>query len=307
MTKKILPFIFSRFFIFMAFIIRIIPFRMLYGISDVLAWFLRRVFRYRYDVVLQNISHTNLTLTETEKASLVREIYLNLSDILLEGIKSFSMSRATVIERHKLVNPEILDPYFKQGRSIILVTGHIGNWEWGSLSAAIQTPYRIIGFYKPLKNKFINSFIGKSRSKFGTVLAPIRQTSQSFIQYSDQPSMFMMAADQNPAKLTQAHWVNFFGKETAFLYGPEKHARNNNYPIIFTEIKRIKRGYYELILSVLTENPTEYDSGGLTNIYAQKIEAVIRKNPGIWLWTHRRWKHQRPIDNDLTEQPLARA
>jgi Kdo2-lipid IVA lauroyltransferase/acyltransferase len=307
MTKKIIPFITSLFFILIAFIIGIIPFRILYGISDVLAWFLMKVFRYRYDVILQNFSHTNLILTEAEKSKLIREIYINLSDILLEGIKSFSMSRTTVIERHKLINPEILDPFYEQGRSIILVTGHIGNWEWGSMSAAIQTPYRIIGFYRPLRNKFINRFIGNSRSKFGTVLAPIRQTSQSFIQYNDKPSMFLMAADQNPGNLTKAYWVDFFGKQTAFLYGPEKHARNNDYPIVFTEIKRVKRGYYELQLSVLTENPSEYDSGGLTGVYAQKLESVIRKNPGNWLWTHRRWKHQRFINNDFTEQPLARA
>jgi Kdo2-lipid IVA lauroyltransferase/acyltransferase len=303
MTKNIISFISSLFFILLANIIRIIPFRVLYGISDILAWLLCKIFRYRYDVVMKNISQTDLQLSKNQKEKLIREIYRNLSDILLEGIKSFSMNRSTVIKRHKLVNPEILNPYYKDGRSIILVTGHIGNWEWGSLSAGLQTPYRIVGFYTPLKNKFINHFIGKSRSKYGTVLAPIRQTSQSFIDNKDKPSMFLMAADQSPSKLTlpNAYWIKFLGRQTAFLHGPEKHAKNNDYPVVFTEIKRVKRGYYELYLSVLTEKPTEYDSGGLTEIYVQKLETVIREYPANWLWTHRRWKHKPPNEKSHPE------
>jgi Kdo2-lipid IVA lauroyltransferase/acyltransferase len=294
MIKRINNFISSLFFLVTVGLIGILPFRLMYAFSDFLALMLRKVFRYRYEVVIENLNKTDLQLSDNERKELIREIYRNLSDILLEGIKSFSMSRSCVIRRHKLLNPEILDPFFREGRSIILVTGHIGNWEWGSLSAGIQTPYRIVGFYKPLKNKFINKVTGRSRSKFGTILAPIRQTSLSFDKYREVPTMFLMAADQNPVKVELSHWIPFLGRPTAFLHGPEKHARSNNYPVIFTTIDRVKRGYYELRLSLLSENPAEQDPGVLTKVYVEKLESVLRQTPHSWLWTHRRWKHKPP-------------
>lgn len=280
-------------FLFFAGIIGILPFRLMYGLSDFVSWLLRDVIKYRRNVVEENLNLSSLNLTEIEKKNLIFEIYRNLSDILLEGIKSFSMSRKQVLKRHRVLNPEILEYYAKAGKSIILVTGHLGNWEWGSLSAGLQTSFRIVGFYKPMRNKLINGFIRRSRARFGTVLAPIRQTSLSFEKYADKPSMFLMAADQNPTKVALAHWTRFLGRDTAFLHGPEKHAINNNHPVVFTEINRVKRGYYQLVISELVNNPSACSPGEITEKYVRKLEAVIQENPGNWLWTHRRWKHIR--------------
>lgn len=269
------------------------PFRVMYVFSDFVAWLLKDVLKYRRSVAEENLNLSSLNLTGEEKKKLIREIYRNLSDILLEGIKSFSMNKKQVLKRHKVLNPELVNTYAEEGKSVILVTGHLGNWEWGSLSAGIHTSFRIIGFYKPMKNKLINAFICRSRARFGTVLAPIRQTSLSFEKYADKPSMFLMAADQNPTKVALSHWTSFMGRDTAFLHGPEKHAFNNNHPVIFTEINRIKRGYYQLVLSVLIDNPANCAPGEITEKYVRKLEAVILQNPGNWLWTHRRWKHKR--------------
>ncbi len=102
-----------------------------------------------------------------------------------------------------------------------------------------------------------------------------------------------MAADQRPTKLEFAHWIDFLGRKTAFLHGPEKHGRINDYPIIFTDIDRVKRGYYEMTLSILAENPDEIPDGEITVRYASELEKIIRKQPEKWLWSHKRWKHQR--------------
>jgi KDO2-lipid IV(A) lauroyltransferase len=268
----------------------------MYGLSDFVSWLLRDVIKYRRNVVEENLRLSCLKVSETERENLIYEIYRNLSDILLEGIKSFSMSKKQVLNRHKVLNPEILDSYAKAGKSVILVTGHLGNWEWGSLSAGLQTSLRIVGFYKPMKNKLINAFIRRSRARFGTELAPIRQTSLSFEKFADKPSMFLMAADQNPTKVNLAYWTHFLGRETAFLHGPEKHAINNNHPVVFTEINRVKRGYYELVISELVNNPSTCTPGEITEKYVRKLEAVIMEKPGNWLWTHRRWKHTRKKD-----------
>ncbi len=292
MIKKTIQFINYLFFLFFTGLIAIMPFRILYYVADFMAWLLRRVVKYRLAVVEDNLSQSDLTLTPKEKDKIIREIYRNLADILLEGIKSFSMSRASIIKRHKVLNPELVSPYHARGESLILVTGHIGNWEWGSLSAGLQTPFQILGFYKTIKNRFIDNFIRYTRSKSGTILASIKETSLSFERQKGTPTVFLMAADQNPSKVSQAIWQQFLGRPTAFLHGPEKHAVNNNYPVIFAEINRVKRGMYELTLSVLVENPGECAPGEITSLYAAKLERFIRENPSSWLWTHKRWKHK---------------
>ncbi len=301
MIKKTIQFISFLFFLLFVTLIGLIPFRLLYFLSDIIAWLLRKVFKYRYKVVLENITYSNLQLNAKEKQKLIIEIYRNLLDVLLEGIKSFTMSRSSILKRHKILNFGLIQPYYLEGKSIILVTGHFGNWEWGSLSAGIQTPYHILAFYKPLRNRYINQFLRRSRSKFGTTLAPIRKTSLSFEQQQGTPTVFLMAADQSPTKVYQAHWTTFFGRETAFLHGPEKHARNNNFPVVFSTIKRVKRGMYELTLSIIADKPLEYAPGEITRMYVQKLEECIREKPESWLWSHRRWKHKPQPEKTVKE------
>jgi Kdo2-lipid IVA lauroyltransferase/acyltransferase len=293
MIKRISSLFTSIFFFFFVFIIGIMPFGLMYVLSDILAWLLRKVFRYRYKVVEENLKKSDLNLSDEQIQTVIAKIYRNLADILLEGIKSFTIGQKQILKRHKVINPEIVEPFYDTGKSIILVTGHLGNWEWGSLSAGMQTPYNILAFYKPLKNKYIDKFLRYSRARFGTTLASIRKTSLSFGKMSDQPTLFLMAADQNPSKVGLAYWTPFLGRDTAFLHGPEKHARINNLPLIFAEIDRKKRGYYEIWLSVIVEQPNKLPEGEITCLYAKKLDTAIRSNPSNWLWTHKRWKHIR--------------
>jgi Kdo2-lipid IVA lauroyltransferase/acyltransferase len=289
MTTPLSSFLTGAGFRLMVFIIRLMPYRFMYFLSDGLAGVLQKVIRYRMKVVTENLAVAGIPASK----ELLGKIYQNLSDILLEGIRSFSMKREDVEKRHRIINPEILQPFYAQGTSVILVTGHLSNWEWGSFSTGLQLPFRIVGFYKPLKNKVINRMIAGSRSRYGTLLAPIRKTSLTFEEHKGTPSLYVMVADQSPTKPELAIWVNFMGRDTAFLHGPEKHARNNDYPVVFCEINRIRRGYYEVEFSVLCERPSVTKPGEITERFARMLETTIRKTPGNWLWTHRRWKHRR--------------
>ena len=291
--QKIINLFSAGFFIFFAGLLGIIPFRAMYVFSDFLAFLLRNVLRYRYKVILKNIYQSDLEIDDREKKKLVRDIYKNLSDIIVEGIRSFTMSETSVLKRHKVLNPELVLPFYERKQSLILVTGHICNWEWGSLSAGLYTPYHITAFYKPLKNPYIDRFLGRSRSRFGTTLASIKETGASFERQKGTPTLFLMAADQSPSKVQYAHWVKFLGRDTAFLHGPERHSRINDLPVLFTDIKRVKRGYYEIKLSVLTDEPNKLPEGEITRRYAATLEQVIKENPSKWLWSHKRWKHKR--------------
>ena len=102
-----------------------------------------------------------------------------------------------------------------------------------------------------------------------------------------------MIADQNPSNKEKAIWVDFLGIDTAFLHGPEVYALKLNYPVVYIDIKRVKKGFYEIELLPLVENPSIMQPGEITQLYAQAIEKRIQSAPQYWLWSHKRWKNSR--------------
>jgi KDO2-lipid IV(A) lauroyltransferase len=280
-------------FVVFVLLFSVIPFPVLYGISNFLTWLMIHVVKYRKNLVINNLKISFPSYTEAQLKQKTKAVYRNLCDNLVEGIKTFSMSKAAIVKRHKIKNPELLERYVRSGHSIIGVTAHYNNWEWGSLSASLQTDWPIVAMYKPLSNKYIDIFLRKSRSRCGTELASIYKTAQIFDTYKNRPTVYLMAADQSPSKsqLERSYWIDFLGRKTAFLFGIEKYANSHHCAVVYIDIKRVKRGYYEVELSPLCDDPSALATGKLTELYATKVETVIRQQPENWLWTHNRWKH----------------
>jgi len=251
---------------------------------------LKDVFGYRKKVIVSNLKRCFPNADDKEIRKLTSDAYKNLMDVLVEGFKAFTMSNEQIKRRHKVLNPEILEPYKNSNRNLIATPCHYGNWEWGALSPALQLDYKIAAFYTPLSNPYMDKRIRKNRSRTGTILASTRQTARTFEELSDSRAIFIMAADQSPSKPNHAIWVDFLGQKTAFLHGIEKHAIQRNLPVVFVDIQRVKRGFYTLELSFITEDPKQTEPGEITTLYAKKLEEVILKNPGNWLWSHKRWK-----------------
>lgn len=284
---------FFFFIIFIAFValVGILPFFLFYSFSSFIGFLISRIIKYRRNVVEDNIRRSSIPEMNAGKLrKLVNEVYKNLTDVLLEGLKGFTLPTQTLLKRHKVVNPEILIPYYEKGQSIMGVLGHYNNWEWGSLSAARQLKHRIVALYKPLSNNWIDRYAIKIRARYGTTLASIFKTNQIFEENVNKTTLFLLVADQSPSNPRSAYWIDFLGRKTAFLKGPERHARKNSLPVFFIDIQRIKRGYYEVEFFLLAEDPLAFADGEITQLYAKRLENQILKNPENWLWTHRRWK-----------------
>ncbi len=280
-------------FLFVVALVGITPFFLLYGFSNFVCFMLYRVVGYRKAVVRSNLKKAFPQKTAKELKRIEKASYKNLADIFVEGVKGFSMSKKSIIKRHRFLNPEIFEKYYKQNRGVIVVAGHVGNWEWGAFSAAYFTKNIIVGLYKPLSNKYIDEFAIRSRAKAGTILASIKKTRLFFKEYANKPSVFLMAADQSPSNPEKSIWVDFFGVDTAFLHGPEQYARKYNLPVLFLNMHRIKRGKYEYSLELLTEDADKTSPGQITALFAKKLEALIKQQPESWLWSHKRWKHSK--------------
>ena len=282
-------------FLFFVFLIGLLPFPLLYLLSDFGQFFLRSIMGYRKKVILSNLRSAFPDLSPEDLNRIVVQVYKNLADVLAEGIKGFSMLPATVKKRHYILNPEVIEPLLEQGKSVIAMPAHFNNWEWGSMSPGLFTKHPIIAFYKPLSNPYINRFMKWSRAKFGTTLASIFETYAIFEQNANIPSAYIMAADQSPSKPDKAYWIPFLGRETAFLHGPEKYARMYNFPVVYVDVQRVKRGYYTLFVSMIADDPASLPEGEITRRYALKLEDAIRRTPGNWLWSHKRWKLSLPV------------
>ena len=199
-------------FYFFVFLIGIMPFRLLYLFSDGIKFILADLMKYRKSVILANFDRAFPQTDPKQKKQLLNAFYQNLTDVLVEGIKSFSMGKRQINKRHRLLNPELIRPYYVSGKSLIVLASHYTNWEWGSLSASLQTDYHSVAFYKPLSNPYVDRFLKKSRSRSGTSLTSIYKTSQTFSERAGTPTLYIMAADQSPSKRQkdQAIWVYFF-------------------------------------------------------------------------------------------------
>lgn len=287
---KIISYFFVR---LMILFIGLMPFSILYLFSDVVYFFLFHLVGYRRKVVFDNLGRSFPAKTPDEILLLAKRYYHHLSDITLESLKGFMMSPNEIVRRHHIINTELADYYYNKGISAIAVTGHYNNWEWGSLSPGLQIKYPIIAFYKPMSNALFDNYAKKHRAKFNTKLASIRGTSATFEELAGTPNAFIMAADQSPSNIKDCYWINFLYQDTAWLHGPEKYARKFNLPVIFIDIQKSKRGFYELNLIVLAENPASLPDGEITRLYVQQLEKSILQEPAYWLWSHRRWKHKR--------------
>lgn len=275
------------------FLIGIVPFPLLYLCSDVLAFLLHKIIRYRRKVILKNLKNAFPDQSEEQGLLLLKDIYQNLSDIMLEGIKGMHCTQAVLEQRYKFLNPELVEAIFKKGNSAIGLVAHYANWEWGAFATAPQIKGQVIGVSKAIHNPYIDRYLKKNRARFGAKIIHMKETGRALIQNQSTPSLYVLIADQSPPSVRTAHWLNFLHQDTACISGPDRIARKTNYPVVYFEVQRVRRGYYEITASLLNEQPKQAAPEAITALYMAKLESVIRKNPVDWLWSHRRWKRKR--------------
>jgi len=281
------------FFLLFVLLVSVIPFWLIYRLSDLLFFVFYYLIGYRKKVVYQNLKNSFTEKSEEEIRLIAKDFYRNLCDILVEGLKGFGISKASVVKRYKLLNPEILNAYYNKGLSMIGVTAHYCNWEWGTLAGGLQVRSKVITFFMPLSNQYIDMFLKKSREACGTTLEAAHKASRVFENNKNNPVIYLMVADQSPSNYNKVYWLNFLNQETACMPGVERYAKHYNIPVFFIDIKRIKRGYYEFSVKIITENPNDFKDGELTVKYMKLIEEKIKKDPANWLWSHRRWKKKK--------------
>lgn len=273
-----------------------LPLWVLYRLSDLLAPIVYHVVRYRRKVTRKNLLLSFPDKSIKEIRRIERQYYRHLCDLVIEAIYGLSATPIDVMRHYQIQNPQLVNRYYEQGQSVVLMSAHYNNWEFMVLGINFMLRHHGIGVGKPLNDRGIGQYIDKARIRYGDEVVDqytVRPTMAFYDRYH-VPCAYMMLSDQSPSNPRKCFWTNFLNQETGFLYGAEHFARKYNMPVLYYKVVKERRGVYSVTFSEICSDPSVMPEGSITLDYAHKLEDLIRHEPQYWLWSHNRWKKKRP-------------
>jgi KDO2-lipid IV(A) lauroyltransferase len=270
------------------------PFWAIHFISSVFYQIVYYVIGYRKPVVFKNLRNSFPEKNETEIKAIAKKFYHHFADLTLETIKMRGMTDTDFQERMKVANAGLINSYFEKGKSVLVLTMHYNNWEWGTyLSKYLK--HKSLAVYKPLFNVQFDKFMNETRSRFDAELIKDDLILRHLMRYEKlkTPVFVWLAGDQSPISAND-YWFRFLNQEAMFFPGPSFIAKRFNQPVFFQRLEKIGRGKYLTTFELLCENPTETSEHEIIKRYIDKMEKIIKEKPEYYLWSHKRWKRKRP-------------
>ena len=272
----------------------LLPFRLLYGVSDGLYFILYHLVGYRKKTVSENLKLVFPEKSEAERKRIEKKFYHHLCDMILEAIKSMNIRKEDMKKRFKFTNIEIIKDFEKRNKSISLMCAHYGSWEWIFILQA-YTSHKTFAIYKRLNNKYFDRMIRKIRARYDSYLITTKETAAVLTENKKKGLLTIngFAADQSPKKNKAYHWNKFMGIDVPVHTGAEMLSKKLDLSVVFFSVKRVKRGFYETTFKTLTEAPNNFEDYKITDQFIALVENQIYEAPEYYLWTHKRWKHRK--------------
>ena len=274
-----------------------LPLPLMYLVTDVLFVILFYGVHYRRKVVDMNLRNSFPEKSEEERKGIARKYYRHLCDTFAEFYKLWHISEDEIKRRCVMVNMDVPHRYFEQGRSVIAFSGHYGNWEMMYSYKLWEKNVELVPIYKPIHNKVFDRMTCKIRSRFGATPLAKADTLRVMLRNQQEGKITMTGfiGDQTPNRRSLHFWIRFLNQDTAVLEGTERIARKLNQPVVFVNMRKVKRGHYHAEFYDLCSDPQSLEPGELTRMHIRMLERFIREEPAYWLWSHRRWKHKRVV------------
>jgi KDO2-lipid IV(A) lauroyltransferase len=163
----------------------------------------------------------------------------------------------------------------------------------------------MVSAYRPLKNRVFDLYYIKARNVPPRVNSvPSNETLRFLSAHRNgidgTPLCVALIADQNPPVDAQSRWVPFLHHPTVFFHGAEKIARKFAMPVYYMRVRKVGRGRWEQTFEPIWDGTSPTSDYEITGRYADLLEEDIRRQPELWLWSHRRWK-RKPEGQDAVE------
>lgn len=278
----------------LAFLLGLLPYKVQFLFSDVVRFVLYRVVRYRREVVRTNLENSFPEKSPEELKNIEKRFYKHLADVFIETLSLTSVREKNIKRRMQYVNVEELVGW-TSGRSWISAMAHYGSWEYTINFDLLGLGNDVLAVYRPLQDKGVDRFYRKMRSRFGVIPTPMHEVGREAIRRTKSGHHVSLAliGDQTPPWSEIQNWTLFLGRWTPFFMGIEKMALKFHMPVVFLDMKKVRRGYYEGRFHLIYDGDEIIEEGEITRRYAERLEEMIRARPELWMWSHRRWKHDR--------------
>jgi len=276
-------------------IITLLPLRILYFFSDILYILLCYVVSYRKKVVIENLRNSFPEKSPEELKLVTRKFYRHFADLLIETLKLTHLSNKELMKRMAFRNPDLIERLYDSGRDVAVVHSHFNNWEWLTACFPLYTRYKAVGVYKPVKNKSFERFLNNLRSRNNACLIAMKHIVREIVENQNKNirTLYGFISDQTPVKSQIKYYTSFLNQETPVFLGLEKIAKKYDMSVVFMNVRKVRRGYYEFTIELLHEYTATLPEYEVTDKHVRRLEELIRENPEFWIWTHRRWKYKK--------------
>lgn len=278
------------------YLISYLPFRILYILSDIVYFVVYNVVGYRKKVVLTNLRNSFPEKSAEEIEEICGKFYRYFCDLIFETIKTLSISTDELNKHVTIKDESIFKHYFEKNQSIIVVMGHMGNWELAGARFSQSAYHKLNVVYHPLNNKRFDELVYHMRTRLGNGLYSMKDALRGMLRDRDKVTITGFIADQTPFP-EGAYWTTFLNQDTPVFKGTEKLAMKLNYPVVYASVKRVKRGLYDITFELLSDNPKACAENEISELHTKKLEVDIKAQPEIWLWTHKRWKYKKVVSS----------
>ena len=281
-------------------LISILPFRLLYAFSDFLYLFVYRIFGYRKKVVKSNLNLVFPEKSKKEINKITKAFYHHLCDMVVESIKSMTISESEMKKRYVFTNVEVIHELEKINKSIALMCGHYASWEWIFILQR-YIKHKSYAIYKRLANPYFDKLVKRIRAKYDTNLITTKEAIPILIKAKNRGELTINGfnADQSPRVKKAYHWNEFMGIKVPIHTGAEMLAKKLDFAVVFMKVRKVKRGYYETTFKTLSINPKDYKDYEITDMFMKLVEQQIYEAPEYYLWTHKRWKHKDKVPVEI--------
>ena len=268
-------------------------------LSDVFYFLFYYIIGYRKEVVLDNLK---LAFPEKELSELKiirKKFFKHFTDLFVESIKAFTISKKTSMKRYKYLNPELIDEIANKGKSIALTGAHQANWEW-SINIPLFTNITCFGAYTRIGNNHYEKTVKNSRMKFGFIGYKTTETIKAMARNFDNgiQGLYLLLSDQSPQVHKTHYWSEFMGVKVPIHTGAEMLAKKFDMAVVNYTVKKVKRGFFEVTFETITENPKEFKDYEITDKYLEIAERNIYDQPEYYLWSHKRFKHRNKVPKE---------
>jgi KDO2-lipid IV(A) lauroyltransferase len=285
-----------------------LPMPVLFLISDLIFFpVVYHIGRYRRKVVRRNLQNSFPDYAPLELKRIERRFYRHFCDNIQETVRVLAMSPKEASKRMVFVNPEVLTRFAEKGQGVLLVLGHYGNWEYQPfiflhmVASGNQEGFNV---YRPLKNEAFDELMKRIRSHFGGSNVTKNDTYRTVVRLRKNgiAGVFGMVSDQSPSRGNLVYWTTFLNQDTSILTGPERMAKQTGFAVVYSDVSKTARGCYQSEFKVISDAPNETAEFEITEKYARMMEETILRDPSFWLWTHKRWKHKRPVEQPIPDK-----